>query len=387
MMTRKWMVAMLLAVLLGGLTACQAPAEPAAESTAAQDQGAEAAAGEMASPEEAYPPAGEPAAAEQSAPGAGGGLLDTVQARGKLICGVNGQLPGFSVLNPDGEYSGFDVDFCRAVAAAVLGDAAAVEFRPLTTQERFTALQTGEIDVLFRNTTWTLSRDSQNGLDFGPTTFYDGQGMMVPKASGVESLADMDGANICVQAGTTTEKNLGDAMRELGAEYTPVVFQDPDQTFGAYDEGRCDGVTSDKSQLVSRQTTLSDPTAHKILEVTMSKEPLGPAVLQGDARWADVINWVVLGIIQADEFRISSANVADFLASENPEIRRFLGAEDALGDGLGLSNDFMVNVIQQVGSYGEIYDRNLGPDTPFNLPRGLNATWIEGGLLYSPPFR
>lgn len=382
---RIWKVAVLLPLLGIGLVACQAPAEPAAEGDPAAEV-AGAPAGEMAAAETAYPAGGD-AVAGAAAATPGSGLLATIQSRGKLICGVNGQLPGFSVLNPYGEYSGFDVDFCRAVAAAVLGDAAAVELRPLTSQERFTALQTGEIDVLFRNTTWTLSRDSQNGLDFGPTTFYDGQGMMVPTASQVTSLADLDGANICVQSGTTTEKNLGDTMRELEAEYTPVVFQDPDQTFGAYDEGRCDAVTSDKSQLVSRQTALSEPGAHTILDVTMSKEPLGPAVLQGDARWADVVNWVVLGIIQADEFRISSDNVSDFQSSENPEIRRFLGAEDALGEGLGLANDFMVRVIQQVGNYSQIYDRNLGPDTPFNLPRGPNATWVNGGLLYAPPFR
>jgi general L-amino acid transport system substrate-binding protein len=203
----------------------------------------------------------------------------------------------------------------------------------------------------------------------------------------VTKLTELDGASICVQAGTTTEKNLGDAMRELGAEYTPVVFQDPDQTFGAYDEGRCDAATSDKSQLVSRQTTLAVPEAHVILDVTMSKEPLGPAVLQGDAQWADVINWTVLGVIQAEEFGISSENIADFMYTENPEVRRFLGMEDALGEGLGLPNDFMIKVIEQVGNYGEIYARNLGPETSFDLPRGPNNLWTDDGLLYTPPFR
>lgn len=316
-----------------------------------------------------------------------GGRLDAVRARGKLVCGVQDQLPGFGFLNPEGRFEGFDVDFCRALAAAVLGDREAVTFRPLSAQERFSALQTGEVDVLFRNTTWTLSRDTQNGLDFGPTTFYDGQGMMVPRAGGAKDLADLNGASICVGSGTTTEKNLGDAMRKIGATYTPVVLQDTEQVFGAYDQGRCDAVTADKSQLASRLTTLKDPSAHAILDLTMSKEPLGPGYAQGDPRWADVVNWVVYGLLQAEEFGISSENVQEQLASTDPEVRRFLGVEDALGEGLGLSNDFMVKVIQSVGNYGEIYDRNLGPTTRFNLPRALNRLWRDGGLLYSPPFR
>jgi len=314
-------------------------------------------------------------------------LLQDVLQRGDLVCGVNDQLPGFGYVTPEGEYRGFDVDYCRAIAAALFNDPGAVVFRPLSAQERFTALQTGEVDVLVRNTTWTASRDSQVALDFATTTFYDGQGMMVRVDSGIESLEDLDGASICVQSGTTTEKNLADGMRRIGAEFTPVVFLEPDQTYGAYDEGRCDGATSDKSQLVSRQTTLAEPEAHKILDVTMSKEPLGPAVLQGDPQWADVVRWVVNGTIQAEEFGITSANIDEFLASEDPEIRRFLGLEDALGQGLGLQNDFMVNVIRGVGNYAEIYDRNLGPETRFKLPRGLNKLWTDGGLLYSPPFR
>ena len=328
--------------------------------------------------------AGDGSAAPAAAPGA---LLATVRQRGRLNCGVQDKLPGFGYLDPSGEYKGFDVDFCRAIAAAVLGDAAAVDFTPLTAQQRFTALQTGEVDVLVRNTTFTLARDTQNGLDFSPTTFYDGQGMMVRADLNVDSLAGLDGANICVGSGTTTEKNLGDAMRKAGAAFTPVVLEDTDQVFSAYDGGRCDAVTSDKSQLASRQTTLADPTAHVILDLTLSKEPLGPAVLQGDAQWADAVNWVVYGVIAAEEFGITSQNVDTFLTSEDPEIRRLLGVEDALGEGLGLTNDFMVGVIRAVGNYAEIYDRNLGPDTPFKLPRGANRLWTEGGLLYSPPFR
>jgi general L-amino acid transport system substrate-binding protein len=405
MQAKRWLTLLVVCVLAMGMAACSTGDNQGAESQAAdapaESDAAEQDLGEAASDSDAEEqseepaveaPPDEPAAEAQpeepaQEPTAAGSLLQTVLDRETLVCGVNGQLPGFSVLNPEGDYEGFDVDFCRAVAAAVLGDANAVEFRPLTAQERFTALQTGEVDVLFRNTTWTLSRDTQNGLDFGPTTFYDGQGMLVLKEHGFVTLADLDGASICVQSGTTTEKNLGDSMREIGADYNPVVFTDPDQTFGAYDEGRCDAVTSDKSQLVSRQTTLAEPDAHEIMDVTLSKEPLGPAVLQGDAQWADVVNWTVLGVIQALEFGIGSQNLTDFMESDNPEIRRFLGLEDALGEGLGLQNDYMIKVIRQVGNFGEIYNRNLGPDTPFNLPRGPNQPWSDGGLLYSPPFR
>jgi general L-amino acid transport system substrate-binding protein len=300
---------------------------------------------------------------------------------------VNDQLPGFGFLTPEGDFAGFDVDYCRAIAAAVLGDPEAVAFRPLTTEQRFTALQTGEVDVLVRNTTATLSRDTQNGLEFAPTTFYDGQGIMVPADAGVATVADLAGASICVQSGTTTEKNLADAMRAASAEYTPVVFQDANQTYGAYDEGRCDAVTSDRSQLVSRRTQLQDPDAHVILDATLSKEPLAPAVLQGDAEWADVVEWVVNGTFQAEEFGITSQNLDEFLESDDPAIRRFLGLEEALGEGLGLDNGFMVAVLRAVGNYEEIYERNLGPETPLDLPRGPNQLWTEGGLLYAPPFR
>ena len=269
----------------------------------------------------------------------------------------------------------------------MLGDATAVDFRPLSAQQRFTALQTGEVDVLSRNTTWTLSRDTQNGLDFGPTTFYDGQGIMVRISEGVSSLADLDGAPICVGSGTTTEKNLEDAMRAAGAAYSPVVLDSADEVMSSYDAGRCVAVTADRSALVSRQTTMSVPEDHVILDDVLSKEPLGPAVLQGDAQWADIVNWVVYGIIQAEEFGISSENLGDFADTDNPEIRRFLGLDDSLGQGLGLDNAFMGAVIGQVGNYAEIYDRSLGPDTPFNLARGVNRLWSDGGLLYAPPFR
>ncbi|MBA3533979.1 MAG: amino acid ABC transporter substrate-binding protein [Ardenticatenales bacterium] len=316
-----------------------------------------------------------------------GGRLQAVQDRGELICGVHGSLPGFGIVDASGEYAGFDVDFCRAIAAAVLGDPEAVEFRPLTAQERFTAVQTGEVDVLSRNTTYTISRDTSVGLDFGPVTFYDGQGMMVRKDSGIESLEDMAGATICVQSGTTTELNLADSFRARSIEFTPVVFSDADPTREAYNSGQCDGFTTDRSGLVASQTQLTAPEDHKILPDTLSKEPLGPSVLQGDAQWADVITWVVYATIQAEEFGIDQSNLEEMLASEDPNIRRFLGAEGELGQGMGLSNDFVVQIIRGVGNYGEIYNRNLGPDTPFDLPRGQNSLFTEGGLLYSPPFR
>ncbi len=318
---------------------------------------------------------------------AAGEMLQTVMDRGNLICGINGGLPGFSNLEPDGSYSGLDVEFCQAVAASIFGDAEAVEYRQLSAQERFTALQTGEIDVLFRNTTWTLSRDSEVGLDFGPTIFYDGQGIMVREELGAAALEDLEGGTICVQSGTTTELNLTDQFRAREIEFESLVFEEIDPTYNAYDEGRCDAVTSDKSQLLARRTTMQAPEEHVILDVTLSKEPLGPAVIQGDSQWRDVINWTVFATIQAEEFGITSENIEDFMDSEDPRIRRFMGEEGELGSLIGLSNDFAVNVVSNVGNYGEIYERNLGPDTPFDLARGQNSLWTEGGLLYSPPFR
>jgi general L-amino acid transport system substrate-binding protein len=300
---------------------------------------------------------------------------------------VNGGLPGFSFLDEaTGQFSGFDADFCRALAVAVFGDPEAVEFRPLSTTERGTALQSGEIDVLIRNTTWTISRDAQWG-DFGPTTFYDGQGMMVHAELGAATLEDLEGATICVQAGTTTELNMTDQMRALGVEFEPVVFDEIDPTYTSYDEGRCDAVTSDKSQLAARRTVFANPADHVIMDVTMSKEPLGPVIPHGDARWFDIVKWTVYATMEAEEQGISSENIDEFTTSEDPEVRRLLGAEGELGQELGLANDFVANIIREVGNYGEIFDRNLGPETPFQMERGLNDLWINGGLLYAPPFR
>ena len=316
--------------------------------------------------------------------------LQAVKDSGVVRCGVNSSVPGFGFLNEQGEFVGFDSDFCRALAAAIFNDVNAVEFRPLTAAERFTALQTNEIDVLIRNTTWTISRDVELGTDFGPTTFYDGQGMMVPKDSGITSLEDMAGATICVLAGTTTELNLSDAFSSRGLSYEPLVFATGDETRVAYDEGRCDGLTSYKSQLAGLRTGLSNPAEHVILPVTMSKEPLGPVWAQGDQQWGDVVRWVVNAIIIAEEKGITSANVDQIVAGDpqDPEVRRLLGIEGEFGNLLGLSPDFVVNVIRAVGNYGEIYARHLGPEGT-NIPRegSLNALWTQGGLIYAPPWR
>lgn len=317
----------------------------------------------------------------------GGDTLAEVQARGNLICANNGTLPGFGIVDEAGNFSGFDWDFCRAVAAAVLGDSEAVEGRPTTATERFPVLQSGEADVLIRNTTWTLSRDTSLGFDFAPVTFYDGQGMMVRIDSGITDLQGLEGGTVCVQAGTTTEKNLADVFRQLGINAESVVFPDAPATNEAYDEGRCDGLTTDKSGLVASRTQLTVPEEHVILDATMSKEPLGPLTRHGDNNWGDIVMWTVNCTIQAEELGITSENVDEFLGSDDPVVLNLLGVEGDLALAMGLNNDFCYQVIKQVGNYGEIYERNLGPDTPFDLPRGLNSLWTEGGLLYSPPFR
>jgi general L-amino acid transport system substrate-binding protein len=372
------------------VAACSPPPTPAPAATSAPAQPAQPtqapAAAPTTAPVAAAPTATQAPAAAAPAP-APGGRLALVKSRGKLICGVNDALPGFSFLDKtSGQFVGFDADYCRAVAAAVLGDPNAVEFRPLNTAQRGPALQTGEIDVLIRNTTWTVSRDVSWGL-FAPTTFYDGQGMMVRKSLGAKTLQDLKGATICVQTGTTTELNLTDQMRAAGVDFKPVVFQDIDPTYAAYEQGRCDAVTSDKSQLASRRTAFKNPDDHEIMDVTMSKEPLGPAVPLGDDQWFNVVKWVVYNTFQAEESGVTSKNVDDMLKSTDPVIRRLLGVEGDLAKGLGLSNDWMVKVLKAVGNYGEIYERNLGPSTPLNIPRGPNKPWTQGGLIYAPPYR
>jgi general L-amino acid transport system substrate-binding protein len=312
--------------------------------------------------------------------------LQLIKDRGYLICGCNAELPGFGYINPEGQFEGFDVDFCKAIAAAIFGDMSKVEYRPLTAAERLPALQTGEVDVLIRNTTWTLSRDTANELDWAVVTFYDGQGMMVRADSGFQTLEDMEGATVCVTTGTTTEMNLADAFRARGVNYTPLLFESTQDTNTAYEEGRCDGETSDKSQLASLRTSMADPSAHVILDVTMSKEPLGPLTAHGDNQWNDIVRWVSWGMMQAEESGVNSGNVDAMLSSDDPTIKRLLGVEGDLGSALGLSNDFMVAVLKQVGNYGEVYDRHLGP-SGINIPRGPNNLWSNGGLLYPMAWR
>ncbi|MEX2394352.1 MAG: amino acid ABC transporter substrate-binding protein [Actinomycetota bacterium] len=329
----------------------------------------------------------------------GGEILSQVVDNDSLRCGVRDDLPGFAFLEGD-DYAGFDVEFCRVIAAAVLGDADKVEFVSIPTEQRFTALQGGEIDVLSRNTTWTSSRDGAEGASFVKTTFYDGQGMMVAADSAYRSLEDMDGATICLAAGTTTELNLASRFGALGIDFEPLSFPDIDTVQNNFIEGRCDGWTSDKSQLAGvRSNWPGDEGGSeglRILDETMSKEPLGPLVRDGDTDWFDVVNWAVLATIQAEEFEITSANVDQIVEeTDDPDITRFLGrpveadeGEAAVfNPGLGLPEDFAYQVVKQVGNYEEIYNRNVGPETALGLERGPNALWSQGGLHYAPPYR
>lgn len=316
-----------------------------------------------------------------------GTITEGIISRGALVCGVNPNLPGFGAPNDAGEYEGFDVDVCRAVAAAILGDASAVQYRPLTGAERQPALASGEIDLLSRNTTYTLSRDTLWGSTFAPTTFYDGQGVMVRAADDISSLEDLEGGTICTNAGTTTELNITDAMQSRGLEFELQTFQDAAGFMGAFYEGRCDAVTTDISGLISQQASAPDPGALLILDEVLSKEPLGPLTPQNDIQFSEIVRWTVYGLIQAEEFGITSENIDTFLTSENPDIQRFLGVTGNLGESLNLPVDFMVTVIRQVGNYGEIFQRHLGEGTLFDIERGLNALYTDGGLMYSPPFR
>lgn len=326
--------------------------------------------------------------AQDAQPVVVGPITQAILDRGEVICGVNTSLAGFATLNDAGEYEGFDVEFCRAVAAAILGDANAVTYRPLQAGERQAAIQSGEIDLMSRNTTMTLSREAVWGATFGPVTFYDGQGLMVRTETGITEIEGLEGASICVQSGTTTELNLADAFSQRGLTYEPQVFADAAATWEGYLSGRCDAFTTDKSGLAAYRATSEDPGSHTILEITLSKEPLAPLSPQSDPQFADIVMWVVYGMVQAEEFGITSENIGDFVGSEIPEIQRFLGQGDnAAGSLYGIPNDFMVAVITQVGNYGEVFERHLGADTPFGLERGLNALWTEGGLQYSPPFR
>ena len=328
------------------------------------------------------------AVAASSGPAQAGAIFDAIKDKGFIQCGVSTGLAGFS--NPDdaGNWSGIDVDVCRAIAAAVFGDAEAVKFTPLTSKERFTALQSGEVDVLSRNTTWTLNRDSALGLDFTAVTYYDGQGFMVPKSLGVKSALELDGASVCVQTGTTTELNLADYFRANNMSFTPVVFERPDEARAAYEQGRCDAYTTDASGLYAQRTGLANPDEHVVLPEIISKEPLGPVVRHGDNEWGDVVRWTLYAMLEAEEFGVNSQNVDEMKAnSDNPGVRRLLGVEGDMGQGLGLPNDWSYQIIKQVGNYGEIFERNIGMSTPLKIERGLNALWTDGGLQYAMPVR
>ena len=316
------------------------------------------------------------------------GTLEDVRAKGFVQCGVSQGVPGFSNPDDDGNWSGIDVDVCRAVAAAVFGDAQAVKFSPLTAKARFTALSSGEIDILSRNTTWTMTRDTQLGLNFAGVNYYDGQGMMVPADLGVTSALELDGANICTNTGTTTELNITDYFRQNGMAFNLVAFEKADEVVGAYDAGRCDVYTTDRSALAAQRTKLTAPDAHVVLPEIISKEPLGPVVRQGDDVWFNIVKWSLNAMINAEEMGITSENINKMTYNKlTPAEARFIGKEGKFGEELGLNADWAYQIIRQVGNYGESYERNVGPNTPVKLERGVNALWSNGGILYAPPIR
>ena len=322
-----------------------------------------------------------------SVSGANAGTLEDVQKQGYLNCGVSTGLAGFSQKDEKGAWSGLDVDVCRGIAAAVFGDATKVKFKGLTAKERFTALQSGEIDVLSRNTTWTHTRDVSLGLNFAGVVYYDGTGFMVNKKLGVSTATELDGANACIQAGTSTELAISDYFRENKMSYKAVTFDTADQTRAGFESGRCDFLTSDQSQLYSLRIGLKDPSAAIVLPEVISKEPLGPVVRQGDDAWFNIVKWVVNASIEGEAQGVTSANVDDKKANGKPANKRLLGAEGELGKNLGLSADWAYNVIKQVGNYSESFERNVGMDSPLKISRGLNAQWNKGGILYSPAMR
>jgi general L-amino acid transport system substrate-binding protein len=313
--------------------------------------------------------------------------LNTVKSRGMLNCGGNGTLAGFGLPDAQGNWSGLDVDFCRAIAAAVLGDAKKVKFVPLSAKDRFTALQSGEVDVLARNTTWTSSRDTSLGLNFTGVNYYDGQGFMVRKTLKVNSALELSDASVCVQQGTTTELNLADYFRANNMKLKSVTFATANEAVKAYDSGRCDAFTTDASGLYSERLRLAGPDDHIVLPEIISKEPLGPSVRHGDDQWFDIVKWVHYAQINAEELGISTKTLDESMKSTNPDIKRLLGSEGNYGEQLGLGKDWAVNIIKQVGNYGESYDRNVGDGSPLKIARGLNRLWSKGGIQYAPPVR
>ena len=315
------------------------------------------------------------------------GTLEEVKKRGVLVCGVSSGIPGFS--NPDekGVWTGFDVDLCRAVAAATLGDAGKVQYTPLTGKEKLTALFSGEVDILSRNTTWTFTRDTSLGLDFAGVNYYDGQGFMVSKGLGVKSARELNGTAVCIQSGTTTELNLADFFKENKMEYKPIVFDTSDQTVKGFEAGRCDVLSSDQSQLYALRIKLANPEDAVVLPEVISKEPLGPVVRQGDDAWFNIVRWTLFAMINAEEYGVTAANVDVMKTSTNPNVLRLLGIEGIKGKGLGLADDWAYQIIKQVGNYGEIFERNVGQGSALKIGRGLNALWTRGGIQYAPPIR
>ncbi len=319
--------------------------------------------------------------------GASAQTLKAVKDRGMLICGANGTLGGFGLPDAQGNWTGFDVDFCRAVAAAIFNDPKKVKFVPLSAKDRFTALQSGEVDVLARNTTWTSSRDTSLGLNFTGVNYYDGQGFMVRKSLKVNSALELNGASVCVQQGTTTELNLADYFRAHNMQLKTVTFATANEAVKAYDSGRCDAYTTDASQLAAERLRVANPADHIILPEIISKEPLGPAVRHGDDQWFDIVKWVLFAMINAEELNINSKNVDETMKSANPSVRRFVGTEGNYGEQLGLTKDWAARIIRSVGNYGESFERNLGKDSPLKIERGLNRLWTQGGIQYAPPIR
>lgn len=313
--------------------------------------------------------------------------LNTVKQRGILHCGANGSLAGFGLPDAQGNWAGLDVDFCRAMAAAIFNDPTKVKFVPLTAKDRFTALQSGEVDVLARNTTWTSSRDTSLGLNFTAVNYYDGQGFMVRKSLKINSALELNDAAICVQQGTTTELNLADYFRANKMRLKTVTFASANEAIKAYDAGRCDAYTTDASGLYSERLRLVNPNDHVVLPEIISKEPLGPVVRHGDDQWFDIVKWVHFAMLNAEELGVSKANVDDMKKSDNPEIRRLLGTEGKHGEALGLTNDWAYRIIKLIGNYGEIFDKTVGQGSPLKIARGINALWSKGGLQYAPPIR
>jgi general L-amino acid transport system substrate-binding protein len=313
--------------------------------------------------------------------------LNSVKQKGMLTCGSNVGLPGFGLPDAQGNWTGLDVDYCRAIAAAIFNDPTKVRFIPLSAKDRFTALQSGEVDLLARNSTWTMSRDTQLGLDFVATNYYDGQGFMVRKKLGVASAKELNGASVCTQQGTTTELNLADFFRSNNLKYEVVAFATADETFKAYDSGRCDAFTTDASGLYAERNRASNPDEHIVLPEIISKEPLALAVRHGDNQWGDIVRWTHYAMINAEELGVTKANVDQMTKNDNPEIKRMLGSEGKFGEAIGLTNDWAFRIIKHVGNYGEIFEKNVGQGSPLKIQRGQNALWTKGGLQYAPPIR